>query len=240
MASRMDNSSRRTVVVRLVLVHLLAMVICCAIAVNEGAENEIFCGMLHGMVFAQSSLLAAWLALGPQPFFQRCPLVLLLLVVSVTLVYAEFAIEDPYDRLSVLVETAVMVFVQCWAVQVPLWLIRLVFGWQLGTLDSSVAYSEREELQFGIKQLFGWTAAVALSVGHRTLVDGRRAGRKRRGHAVDRHSHTGTGGIQCCGGVAHNLGGVSQSLDARLDARGDCHRPGGTRAILPPDFGERR
>jgi len=127
---------------------------------DTGVFGEVF----FGTVFAQGSLLAVWIALGLGTFTRRCVRVLLLLATSETLLILPIACEPGGDWSFALVFGAILLG-QWLAVQTPLWLVRLVFGWRIGTPDSIAEDSGREELQFGIKQLLGWTAAVAVLLG---------------------------------------------------------------------------
>lgn len=160
----MNISRKRAVLVCLILVHLLVSLCCSVIAFFWMPNTVVFGGIFLGTVFAHGTLLAVWIALGRGTFTRRCFLVLLLLATSGTLLILPIACDNPGDAGSALVFGGIILG-QWLAVQTPLWLIRLVFGWRIGTLDSVADDSGREELQFGIKQLLGWTAAVALLLG---------------------------------------------------------------------------
>ncbi len=143
---------------------MLVALCCSAIAFFWMPDTEIFGGIFLGTVFAHGSLLAVWIALGRGAFTRRCFLVFLLLATSGTLLVLPIACDAPSDRSFALVFGGILIG-QWLAVQTPLWLIRLAFGWRLGTLNSVTDDSGREELQFGIKQLLGWTAAIAVLLG---------------------------------------------------------------------------
>ena len=159
----MNISRKRVVLVCLILMHLLVASCCSVIAFLWMPDTEVFGGVFLGTVFAQGSLLAVWIALGRGAFTGRCLLVFLLLTTSGTLLMLPIACES--DGWSFALAFGAILLGQWLAVQTPLWLIRLVFGWRIGTLDSVADDSGREELQYGIKQLLGWTAAVAVLLG---------------------------------------------------------------------------
>lgn len=160
----MNVSRKRVVLVCLVLVHLLVSACCSVIACFWTPNTLIFGGIFLGTVFAQGTLLAAWIALGRGAFTRRCFVVFLLLATTGILLILPIA-RDEYSDVSMVMVFGGILVGQWLAVQTPLWLIRLVFGWRIGTLDSGNEDLGREELQFGIKQLLGWTAAVAVLLG---------------------------------------------------------------------------
>jgi len=159
----MNISRIRVVVVCLILVHLLAA-LCCSVIAFVWMPYDAVGGVFVGTAFAQASLLAVWLALGRGPFSQRCLLVSLLLAASATLLILPVSILNHGELVIVLLYGGILLG-QWLVVQIPLWLIRLVFGWRISTLNSGVEDSGRREFQFGIKQLLGWTAAVAILLG---------------------------------------------------------------------------
>lgn len=173
----MNTARERVVLVWLVFAHLLASSSCSVVAFLWMPDTEIFGGVFLGTVFAQGSLLAVWIAFGRGSLARRCFLVFLLLATSGMFLVLPLACESPDDLEFALIFGSILLG-QWLAVQTPLWLIRLVFGWRIGTLDSVADSSCREELQFGIKQLLGWTAAVALllGIGHWSVADELREG----------------------------------------------------------------
>ncbi|MBC8869845.1 MAG: hypothetical protein H8E44_10525 [Planctomycetes bacterium] len=166
----MNISRKRVVLVCLILMHLLVASCCSVIAFLWMPDTEVFGGVFLGTVFAQGSLLAVWIALGRGAFTGRCLLVFLLLTTSGTLLMLPIACES--DGWSFALAFGAILLGQWLAVQTPLWLIRLVFGWRIGLLDTVADDSGRDELQFGIKQLLGWTAAVAALLGIGRLLAG--------------------------------------------------------------------
>jgi hypothetical protein len=59
----------------------------------------------------------------------------------------------------------VILFGQWIAAQTPLWLARIAWGQRLAFSDSNHSGSRRRELQFGLGQLLGLTACVAVLLG---------------------------------------------------------------------------
>lgn len=160
----MDASSRRVALIGLVVLHLLAVSCCSILALAKFSESQTFGGILLGTVFAQASLLAVWLALGGQPFLRRTVWVLLLTTASIILFMLPVA-KDAGDDWIISLFFGAAIFSQWLAVQTPLWLIRVVFGWRITAPDTLCAGAGRDELQFGIKQLLAWTTAIAVLLG---------------------------------------------------------------------------
>jgi len=124
-------------------------------------------GYLFGTLFGQTTLAAAWTALGPLPWYVRLVLAPIWLVILWGCLALNMGIHGGPDEL-------VLLFAGClvgqWIlVQLPLWGLALGYGLHVqqrrdfvGGEPPSVA---PRQLQFGIRQLLMLTAIVAIVLG---------------------------------------------------------------------------
>ena len=119
-------------------------------------------GIILGVTFTQVVMLAVWTALGPASLVTRtltgfCGTIL----VALTLVACiSRAGSGPQGWLFFGIVVA-----QWLVVQIPLWVFRSVFRWQLCWPGADVIDATRSDVQFGIGQLMAWTALVGVTLG---------------------------------------------------------------------------
>jgi len=119
-------------------------------------------GHLIGSIFAQATLAAAWVALGPGPLRWRLPLSLVWLVIPLVALACNLGLNGGPD--DVLFIMGACVLAQWLLVQAPLWCLAAVFGLAIKHHASGHAM-QRGDLQFGIRQLMILTAIVAVVLG---------------------------------------------------------------------------
>jgi hypothetical protein len=171
-ANHMDNiDAKRPVervgsnlpLVRLGALHLAAM-LAAALPGDSQYRDWSICTVL-GLALAQVILSAyvATLFLGELGW--RWPLSALLVALESLLAVAcvSAAMPFPWEESAVLITGTL--FTLWFVVQAPLWILRLRFGWRIARGEGADFLSTAGELQFGIKHILGWTAAVALMCG---------------------------------------------------------------------------
>lgn len=121
-------------------------------------DGDELCGSALGVAFSQITLLAVWAAWAPVSVLIRLPVGF----VGAALVSLSTLLCIGRDAEGVVVGAAA--FLQWIAIQVPLWIIRIAFGWRLAWPNESIE-GRNVEMQFGIRQLFTWTTLVAVTVG---------------------------------------------------------------------------
>ncbi len=128
-------------------------------------------GIAVGIPFSQVTLLATWNALGNGRLGLRpigsivCLIVVWWVGFGLPYVASQFPIN--------IAAAGIAMFVQWILVQVPLWIVRLTFGWQMGVIDQQNEASGPSDLQFGIKHLIIWTTFVAIVLGLAKLLVGK-------------------------------------------------------------------
>jgi hypothetical protein len=149
------------------VVVIIALVIVCHLAILglgfSGSTNDAFWGLILGAIFGQIALLAVWTAWGPSRLHWRVSTGLFgTLLLCASFLYSTSRRrnlgEDEFMFASVF-------FAQWFAMQIPLWFTRIGFRWRLAWPNEVSLDHPRRELQFGIRQLFGWTAMVAILMG---------------------------------------------------------------------------
>ena len=136
-----------------------------AVAAFGEVRGDEMTSFVLGVVSAQITLLAVWTAWSPASVFVRVTSGLTLAALVSLCFY--FAIDHGPSEESAAISGALML--QWIAVQAPLWLIRIVFGWHVGCWDE-IDRSEANETQFGIRQLLVWTMLVAVALGITRIV----------------------------------------------------------------------
>lgn len=133
-----------------------------AIATIVNAQGEEAGATVVGFVFSQVALYATWTALGPISLFARTAggviatsLVALALVLCIR--------NSGVGHFELLWFGITMT--QWVGIQLPLWVLRLYFGWRLAWPGTDLAPARPTDLQFGIRQLMMWTALVAVTLG---------------------------------------------------------------------------
>ncbi len=123
---------------------------------------EDFCiGALLGTMFGQTTMAAAWTALGPAPLILRLPLSLLWVVLLLAALGLGSVVRSTPQQVVVLM--AVSLATQWIVSQVPLWALALGFGLRLQHRDA--AEGVHSQKQFGIGQLMIFTAIIAVLLG---------------------------------------------------------------------------
>jgi hypothetical protein len=113
--------------------------------------------IMLGGAFAQITLLAVWAALGPATVFKR----LATSLIAISLVALAVVVSiDSWKGLWL-----AMVTTQWLTIQAPLWVLRLAFGWRLSWPNESIDKANRDDVQFGIRQLMAWTGLVGVTLG---------------------------------------------------------------------------
>ncbi|HUE74095.1 MAG TPA: hypothetical protein VMP01_24655 [Pirellulaceae bacterium] len=121
-----------------------------------------------GCGFAQASVAAAWMALGPLQLRVRGPGSAAWVLLAATLLAINIAVNSPRSDEGVLLGAS---FVGVWLfVQAPLWLARGIYRLRLEPWTDSNPFAIVGEHQFGIRQLLVVTAAVAMSLGFGRLM----------------------------------------------------------------------
>jgi hypothetical protein len=122
--------------------------------------------VLFGTLFGQTTLAAAWTALGPLPLVWRLPLSLAWLAVLVS----AFAVNvtthgGPPDAAVFALIMAGCLLGQWLLVQIPLWFLAIGSGWRLRDCEAEPGLAVARLRQFGIRQLMILTAIVGVLFG---------------------------------------------------------------------------
>ena len=123
--------------------------------------SDKIAGIILGFTFAQVTLLAVWAALGPARVFARMATGL---VIAVFVSLCLFACFESMGRSDISIVLGGVVLALWGVIQLPLWMSRLFFGWRL-CWPGEETLEQGDETQFGIRQLFAWTALVAITLG---------------------------------------------------------------------------
>lgn len=126
-------------------------------------------GIFFGTMFGHTTAAAAWAALGPGPLLVRLPLALVWVVMLPAALAVNIGIHSgPGVELAVLF--CGYLVGQWLAVQLPLWLLVILFRLKLRHRLAAGLASDPRDWQFGIRQLMIVTAMVAVAVGIGRLV----------------------------------------------------------------------
>ena len=132
------------------------------IATLVNAQGDEAGGVVVGLVFSQIVLFATWTALGPTSVFKRAVSgMMAATLVALALVACIRNSGANEDRLL----WFGIVMTQWMVIQIPLWVLRLFFGWRLAWPGEQSTASSRSDNRFGIRQLMAWTAVVAMTLG---------------------------------------------------------------------------
>ena len=124
--------------------------------------------IILGCGFAQASLAAAWMALGPLPFQVRAPCSAVWALLAAVLLVLNIAINTRGADEGILLGAS---FVGVWLfVQIPLWIGRGIYCFCLESWIESSPCGIVGEHQFGIRQLLIVTAAAAAAMGFGRLM----------------------------------------------------------------------
>lgn len=131
------------------------------------SRDEAVAGLILGLMFCQATLLAVWTALGPANLFVRGATGLALTwLLMAAMFFMAMRSTNPVEAWAI----SGALGAQWLAVQVPLWLLRIPFGWSIVDTRSLGQLPPRDENQFGIAQLMAWTLLAALALGIARLV----------------------------------------------------------------------
>ena len=135
----------------------------------RGTLEAFSLGIFFGTMFGHTTAAAAWAALGPGLLLVRLPLALLWVVMLPAALAINIGIHSgPGVEFAVLFSG--YLFGQWLLVQLPLWLLVILFGLKLRYRVASSMTSDPRDWQFGIRQLMIVTAMVAIAVGIGRLV----------------------------------------------------------------------
>jgi hypothetical protein len=123
----------------------------------------VFVGYMVGTLFAQPSLAAAWVALGPGPLLWRLPLSLGWTGALVIAYVLQASVHGQPSHPSEALIVAAALIGQWLVVQLPLWGLRVVYGVRLR--HASDPPESTRDRQFGIRQVMILTFIVAVVLG---------------------------------------------------------------------------
>jgi hypothetical protein len=123
----------------------------------------VFFGFLLGALLGQTTLAAAWSALGPGPLLVRFALSLVWVAVLVIVVAFNIGLHGGPSEVPFIL--GVCLFGQWLLVQLLLWPLVVFYGLRLRPQEEFSGAPDRRDLQFGIRQLMIITAIVAVVLG---------------------------------------------------------------------------
>src|SRR5688500_6078532 len=140
----------------LTLVPLLGIGWLCLAGIDPDGKNRLheYIGLGHllGTLFGQTSVLAAWSAFGPLPWYVRLPLAVVWLVLLLVAVVINMTLHGGPEEILLLLFACL---VGQWLVmQVPLWALALSYGLALrhrSEIDPATENNGPGKLQFGIR-----------------------------------------------------------------------------------------
>jgi hypothetical protein len=122
-------------------------------------------GALLGTMFGQTSLSAAWCALGPWSLIQRLPLASAWMAAIILSLCVNLALTRSGDGLAVVLVYGGVMVLQWLLVQAPLWLFAAMYGVRVVHADTDACSARHNNHQFGIRQVLILTTLVALVLG---------------------------------------------------------------------------
>ena len=133
-----------------------------SLAIADWTDAACF-GIWYGITFAQVSLLATWTACGDGSFVVRSLVSVFagaLLWLFAFNLFGSTSIPGGFLP-------GIAMLTQWFVIQLPLWVVRLIWGWRLIRLrsDESENTGNEGKVQFGVKHLLGWTTLVAIILG---------------------------------------------------------------------------
>lgn len=137
---------------------------CSLVAVIDPNRHEhVAIGFILGTLFGQTTLAAAWTALGPLPLMWRLPFSFLWLSCLMLAFAGNIWMYGHGSDVSFWLATGCCLVSQWFLVQIPLWCCAALYCWRLRpTSDPQPRVSE---WQFGIRQLGILTTVVAIVLG---------------------------------------------------------------------------
>jgi hypothetical protein len=120
-------------------------------------------GFFFGTFLGQTTLAAAWAALGPGPLRWRMPLSLVWVAMLPVAVAINVGIHGGPDDAAFVI--AGCLFGQWLIVQLPLWGLAMGYGLRLRHVDDRESMQDRRELQFSIRHLLVIMTIVGVIFG---------------------------------------------------------------------------
>jgi hypothetical protein len=137
---------------------------------GRGGMVYVTLGFFFGTFFGQTTLAAAWAALGPGPLRWRLPLSLAWVAMLPMAIFINIVIHGGPKGAELIIGGCL--FGQWLIVQLPLWGLATVYGVRLRHVDDIGIVQDRRERQFGIRHLMIATTIVGVTLGMgRILVD---------------------------------------------------------------------
>lgn len=149
----------------IIVVGLAAVVNFIVAASISPSDPGLPLAVLYGLVLAQVGLLSAWAVLGPHRIGVQWPASLLILVGLVVMICLGTAAGNPRSDLRSALRSMLGLPLLFAMAQLPLWILRLVAGWRIVPSGAAETITTRGPRQFGVQDLLGVTAAVALILG---------------------------------------------------------------------------
>ena len=151
---------------------IVAWIAACAVVdlitpvVMEGSREPELPMLFAGAVAGQLGVLAIWAVLGPGRWLVRWPISILVTMGFWCVLLVGIALADLHgpdiDEIFAATLMLPLVFL---AVQLPLWVLRLVTGWCLVVGGGQDAGSPARRRQFGLQHMLGATTLVAAAMG---------------------------------------------------------------------------
>jgi hypothetical protein len=139
--------------------------------------GNVIAGLVLGTMFGQTSLAAAWCALGPFPLVRRLPLSFLWLAAIVVAFGCNLARGPNSQGFWVLLIYSGAMLFQWLILQTPIWLLVARYGLRVSGENEVHNANDYRDRQFGIRQIMALTVLVALVLGiGRLLLGGLQVG----------------------------------------------------------------
>jgi hypothetical protein len=131
---------------------------------DEVGPNDwaaVFVYACFGIIPAQAAALSVWLAWGPQPFWQRLWVHWSIAAFALVAWLFGLVLAEEWDDVDGLEKVLPMALLFGLTVQLPLWVVRGIWGWRL-TLEQEAASGADDKLT--IRDLMVGTVIVAVSL----------------------------------------------------------------------------
>ena len=129
--------------------------------------------LLVGIGAGQLGLLATWAVLGPWPLYRQWFEAMLVGIGLFLAFLAGIVTANPREGLpprTIFLQMILAVFGLLFAVQLPLWLVRLLRGWRLVLRSADATRTAIESRQLQIRDILIATTIVAVALGATNLV----------------------------------------------------------------------
>lgn len=150
------------------VIALIALGCLALMTIGPAAESFRFIavGLIFGTLFGQSTLAAAWSALGPLPLIWRLPLSLLWIAALVSAFFVNVVRHSAAAEFIIVLAASLLG--QWLIVQTILWGLAVAYGWRLhfqAAADYRGSAPQPRDRQFGIRQLMIVTAIIGVLLG---------------------------------------------------------------------------